>query len=191
MRLLITAALGIFLSFSSLAKQNLYSLDSELSALSFATTKLQYVIEPASITGLTGGTDQSGKLKIEVPIANLDTGVPIRNERLNKLFFTSEVFPTAIVEASIPGGILDKSLVVTQQTIPAKVTLFGNSQDIQFKVNIVKTNDVLAVSTVAPVIVRGSGFGIPADNLAALAQTVGGISISDAVPVTFSLILKK
>lgn len=170
---------------------NLFNIDEEMSAVSFATTKLQYVIEPASITGLTGGIDASGKFNLDIPIANIQTGVPIRNERLNKLFFDSQSFPSAKVSVDIPADVLLAQSSVAQQELPAKVTLFGKSIDIKFKVNIVKTTDVIAVSTVAPVIVRGSSFGIPTENLAALAATVGGIPISDAVPVSFSLILKK
>lgn len=186
----VSLLIALFASHPVLADKH-FKVDEQVSSVSFATTKLQYVIEPASITGLTGEIDDSGTFNLEIPIANIQTGVAIRNERLNKLFFNSKAFPSAKVSVNIPAAVLSADLSVTQQELPATVTLFGKSRDIKFNVNIVKASDVISVSTVAPVIVRGSSFGIPTDNLAALAKTVGGIPISDTVPVSFSLVLTR
>lgn len=182
----------LLLTIASMANANMqFKLDSELSSVAFTTTKLQYVIEPARFDSLSGRIDEQGILNVAIGLASVKTGVDIRNQRLSKLFFNTEDFPQAQVTASVPENVLASENLVSQQQIPAKVTLFGNTQELRFSVNVVKTPEIIAISTVTPVMVRGSAFGIPTDNLTRLAKTVGGIPISDTVPVTFSLILRK
>lgn len=181
----------LLLVLSAGTKAGEYQLDQETSAVSFATVKLQYVIEPASIGALKGKIDDSGKLNIEIPIANIETGIGIRNQRLNQLFFQSDLFPSVQVSAQIPNSLLVSDLLIQQVAIPAKVTLFGQTQEFEFTVNVVKAAEVLSVATVKPVIIRASQFGIPAKNLSELAKTVGQIPIADTVPVNFSLVFAK
>lgn len=189
--LLLLALSALTLSASVFASPNTFKLNSDLSTLSFATIKLQYVVEPAKITQLSGNIDKDGKVTIDVPIAKLDTGVGIRNERLNKLFFNSDVFPKATVTAQLPSSVLSSDVLVEQMTLPASVTLFGKEQALSFTVNILKSGNNIAVSTVSPTMINAAQFGIPSENLSALAQTVGGIPIANSVPVSFSLILSK
>jgi hypothetical protein len=47
------------------------------------------------------------------------------------------------------------------------------------------------VSSLSPVIVGASDFGIPTENLTNLAATVGGIKISDRVPLNLTLTFKE
>lgn len=171
-----------------LSKAAQFELNREISRVSFATVKLQYVIEPATISSLTGSISEAGQLTLDIPISGIDTGIGIRNERLNKLFFQSDLFPSAKVSAEISNSLLASDIVIQQLTVPAKVTLFGHTQELEFSVNVVKSGKVLSVASTQPVIIRASEFGIPAKNLTELAKTVGQIPISDTVPVNFSLI---
>ncbi len=176
---------------SGVSKAAEYQINQNISTVSFATVKLEYVIEPALIGGLSGKISNSGQLHIEIPIANIETGIGIRNERLNRLFFQSDLFPSVGVSAQIPNALLTSELVVQQLTMPAKVSLFGQTQEFTFLVNVVKNGDTLSVASAKPVIVSASQFAIPANNLTELAKTVGQIPISATVPVSFSLIFSK
>ncbi|MEM0910407.1 MAG: YceI family protein [Pseudomonadota bacterium] len=167
-----------------------YHLDSEHSSVSFATIKLSYVVEPAYIDSLTGQIDKNGNLNIDIPIEDIETGVSIRNERLNKLYFLSDLFPNATVKAKLPTDLFNAETQITQRTIPVIVGILGNEAEISFKVNVVKHSDTITVSTVSPTVVEAASFGVPPENMEALAKTVGGISISDKVPVSFSLIFQ-
>ena len=167
-----------------------FTVDEKLSTVSFATIKLQYVVEPAIISDLSGSVSSSGDVLIQIPLNSISTGIQIRNERLNALFFNSSQFPTITVNAKLPSNIVRASNIATQVTLPADVTLFGQTQTVNFTVNIVKAGKLMSVSSSTPTIVNASSFGIPTDNLTALAATVGGIPISDKVPVSISLILK-
>ena len=188
MKFLVFAAAMLISTFSFASTQVQYSLDSEVSAVSFATIKLQYVVESAVIDRLSGNIDHAGKASVTIPIANIQTGIGIRNQRLNTLFFDSEAYPNAAVSVQLPDSIFAEEFVTKQLDLGALVSLFGTEKTVSFKVNVIKTEDVLVVSTVQHTIVSGNTFGIPSDNLVALAKTVGGIAISDTVPVSFSLV---
>ena len=49
------------------------------------------MVKPATIRGLTSSLDEGGKFEVKVPVANVDTGMSNRNDRLNSLFFNSAI----------------------------------------------------------------------------------------------------
>lgn len=185
-----TALSGLILLACSLTSQaRNYAIDSKLSRVSFATIKLQYVVEPATIDGIHGELNEAGEVRISIPLQNISTGIDIRNQRLNTLFFNSVSFPEVTVSAKLPPRVLQNTTHMEQISLAADVTLSGTTRTLPFVVNLVKTEQFITVSTATPAIIDGSTFGIPLESLSALAATVGGIPISNKVPVTFSLIM--
>lgn len=177
---------------SSLAQaSNHYQVDESVSTISFATIKKQYIVEPAVINKVSGQIDHQGNLSLSANISELSTGVDIRDQRLNAMFFKSDLFPTVDVKAAIPADILKADKLIQQRTLSATVTLLGNSKDLEFVVNIVKAGDTLTVSTAKPVTISAAAFNIAADSVNAISTLMGGIGISDSVPVSFSLVLAK
>lgn len=170
---------------------NKYTVDSDASSISFATIKKSYIVEPATLGGIKGNVDETGHFSITVPFSSLSTGIPIRDERLNDLFFETKNFPMLSVEGTVSMSDLDKSNALLQQAIPAKVTLFGNTQDVTLNMNIIKSEDDIFAFTYKPVIINGATFGIPEENLKKVAETVGNIAISDTVPVNVNLIFRE
>ncbi|MDD1779797.1 YceI family protein [Enterovibrio sp. ZSDZ35] len=168
-----------------------YTIVSDASSISFATIKKTYVVEPATLSGVEGQVDANGSFRITAPISSVSTGIPIRNQRLNELFFDSKKFPTLTVEGQVDMAGLDKNGTMLQQSIPAKVTLFGNTKDITLDMNIIKTDDSIFAFTYKPVIISGATFGIPEQNLKDVSATVGNIDISSTVPVSVSLVFKE
>lgn len=47
------------------------------------------------------------------------------------------------------------------------------------------------VSSASTIIVNGADFGISTDNLNKLSATVGGLAISDKIPLSFNLLFDK
>jgi len=179
--------LSLFSSFSFSSER--FILESDISSLSFATIKKQYIVEPASITKLSGSIDEIGSFEISADLKNIDTGVAIRDVRLNDLFFESSKFPLVKVTGKIVWPLLNEGS--SKITIPTEVTLFGKTKSINFPLIILKTNDTIMASSSIPVIITASDFGIPSDNLVRLADTVGGIKISEQVPVSINITFKK
>ena len=108
---------------------------------------------------------------------------------MNDVFFESAKFPDVNVSGKVNWGEFDEGS--HKLIIPAQVTLFGNTKSIDFPVVVLKTDDIVMVSSSAPVIISASDFGIPSGNLTKLSALVGGIKISDKVPLTLSLTFKK
>ncbi|GAL12101.1 hypothetical protein JCM19233_3091 [Vibrio astriarenae] len=166
-----------------------YQVNTDLSSVSFATIKNQYIVEPSVINTLSGNLDETGSFNILVDLKGLRTGIPIRDTRLNELFFDTVSFPSIEVK-----GKVDIDLVEAEPQkldIPVDVTMYGNTKTLLFPVIVFKQENTMMISSYLPVIVKASDFNIPSDNLTKLAATVGGISISDSVPINLSLIFKK
>lgn len=166
-----------------------YALDTDLSSVSFATIKKQYIVEPANISHLSGTLDDKGDFDIAIDVSSVDTGVQIRDSRLNEILFKSAIHPKVKVKGKVDlANLKDGSF---KMTIPVDVEFWGHTKVVEFPVVILKSNDYLMVSSSSPVVLSISDIGIPDSNLIELASKAGGISISDRVPVTISLMFKK
>lgn len=97
-------ALSAFTAHSAFASD--YVLDSSLSSISFATIKKQFVVEPASINTLSGQLKDNGQFQISVDLKGISTGVPIRDTRLNEIFFDSMTYPTVSITGSVDASTL-------------------------------------------------------------------------------------
>lgn len=183
----LSIVLALF-SGASLAADN-YILDSKLSSVSFATIKNQFVVEPATIDTLTGTLNSEGHFNVSVDLNSIETGIPIRNTRLNEIFFESAKHAPVRVVGKVDWTTLNEGS--HKLNVPADVVLFGKTKSVEFPVVIHNTSDAVMVSSNAPVIIGASDFGIPTENLTNLAATVGGIKISDRVPLTLNLTFKK
>ena len=166
-----------------------YTLDSNFSSVSFATIKNQFVVEPAIIDTLSGTLDNNGKFDVVIDLTSVETGIPIRNTRLNEIFFESAKHAPVKVVGQVDWSALGEGS--HKVIVPAEVTLFGKSKSVEFPVVVLNAGNTVMVSSSAPVIIGASDFGIPTKNLTNLAATVGGIKISDRVPLTLNLTFKK
>ncbi|TFH90141.1 YceI family protein [Vibrio ouci] len=176
------------LSSASFSADN-YTIDSNYSSVSFATIKKQYIVEPATINTLSGTLDSSGEFNVSIDLNGIDTGVEIRNTRLNEIFFESAKHPPVTVTGKVDWSSLGEGS--HKMKVPTEVTLFGNTKSIEFSVVILNAGDTVMVSSSVPVIIGAADFGIPSKNLTELAATVGDIGISDRVPLTLNLTFKK
>lgn len=166
-----------------------YTLDSNFSSVSFATIKNQFVVEPAIIDTLSGTLDNNGKFDVVIDLNSVETGIPIRNTRLNEIFFESAKHAPVKVVGKVDWSALGEGS--HKVIVPAEVTLFGKTKSVEFPVVVLNAGNTVMVSSSAPVIIGASDFGIPTENLTNLAATVGGIKISDRVPLTLNLTFKK
>ncbi|MEC7308075.1 YceI family protein [Vibrio crassostreae] len=183
----LSIALALFSS-ASFSSDN-YILDSNLSSVGFATIKGQFIVEPATINSISGMLDSNGQFNLSINLKGIETGIPIRNTRLNEIFFESARHSPAKVAGKVDLPLLKEGS--HKIDVPAEITLFGKTKLIKFPVVILNTDDTVMVSSSAPVVIAASDFGIPSSNLTALAATVGGINISDRVPLTLNLTFKK
>ena len=62
------------------------SIVPELSSISFVTIKKQYIIESVVVDNIQGQYS-NGMFDISINFNNIKTNIPIRNSRINELFF--------------------------------------------------------------------------------------------------------
>lgn len=165
-----------------------WSLDGNQSTLNFVSVKKGAVGEVHHFNGLKGSIDD-GQAKISVDLSSVETGVAIRNERMQSMLFDVSHFATATITADIsrlkvaalkPGETLSADL-------PLTLDLHGMRKDMHADVTVVALDDgSLLVSSRAPVIVKAADFGLDA-GIEALREVAKLPSIATAVPVTFQL----
>lgn len=167
---------------------SLYTLNPALSQLNLVTIKKQYVLEVAEIENLSGVITADGKVAIIAPINGINTGIPIRNTRLNDLFFESIKFPNIKIAADLKDYKSNESQSIERRSIGFDIELYGKTKHINTEVFISTSNNQLLVSSIAPIIISSDDFDIPVINLINLAKAVGGIPISNTVPVSFNIV---
>jgi polyisoprenoid-binding protein YceI len=168
-----------------------YIVDNDNSSVNFSVTKKQYIVEPAVFHGLEGSIDAKGNATISIDINSVDSSNPIRDNRLIEMFFQAEFFPEAIISAQIGSDILNSDQQLQQASIPATLELYETKREITLDVMIVKVGNDLVVTSLKPIIVNAKQFNIPTENLNALSKVCGGITISDIVPVNFTVTFRK
>ncbi|MBS7714588.1 YceI family protein, partial [Vibrio cholerae] len=76
-------------------------LDNESSRLSFVTTKNTEVAEVQRFLVLHGKVDAKGAAQLEVELESINSGIPLRDERMRRELFEIKTFPEAQISAQI------------------------------------------------------------------------------------------
>ncbi len=169
------------------------SLDSEKSSLSFISYKVITggeisVGERHTISGLAGSVSDDGKAMVTVPLANVETGIPIRNERLVKFLFEADKYPNAIVEADVSDDMMSMGTHLTNLDI--SLTLHGKTQSLNVPVIVASTDSGVIVTAAEPIMLDAAGYDLVA-GIGKLAELAKLLHIPTTVPVSFSLVFSK
>lgn len=170
-----------------------WTIDNEHSRLSFVSTKANTVAEVHHFGELEGWLGSDGRFRLTILLASVETGIPIRNERMRELFFDTAEFPTAGLTASLDMTPL-LSLEVGDQTsvvAEAQLKLLGNSTDLTIEAVVARLDaSTLLVNSAQPIVVDADTLGL-AQGVEQLREIAGLPSISPAVPVSFRLTLRE
>jgi polyisoprenoid-binding protein YceI len=158
------------------------------SSLNFISTKNVKVSEIHHFSNLDGSLTSDGKLSVNIDLSSVETGIDIRNSRMREKLFMVESFPKATLTATLPKEIVAFTKGQSGTfTIPAKLSILGQQNDVQVKVQVTKTDHNRFVATSAqPVMITAGDFGLQ-DGIDWLQNVAGLSSISPNVPVTFNL----
>ncbi|MCX4066326.1 YceI family protein [Pseudomonas sp. S1Bt30] len=165
-------------------------LDNESSRLSFVTTKNTEIADVHRFLVLHGKVDDKGAAQVQVELESVNSGVPLRDERMRNQLFEIKTFPEALISAQInlqpindlaPGAQLELRL-------PLSVTLHGKTQAYSAELLATRLDDRrFQVVTLEPVVLHAEDFDL-APGVAALRKAAGLKSISLSVPVGAVLI---
>lgn len=161
-------------------------LDSADSTLHFVSIKKGHVADVHALKTLSGELNPEGEGKLSIDLNSLDSGIEIRDQRMRDLLFEVGKFAKATVTLNLQ----ETSIKPGMQTIKALLDLHGKQQEISANVMVIETAERLYVHTTAPVILNAEDFDLAA-GITTLREIAGLDSISNAVPVTFSLSFQK
>ena len=186
----IVSALLASLPLSALGDWKLVSGESDIA---FATIKNSAVVESHTFERFSGEVTLSGAANIRVDLASVETRIPIRNERMGTLLFNIDQFPSLDISSKLDVKSLAnmEEGASTHLEVPAKINLHGTEANILLPLVLTRLSSKrFQVVTTKPVIAYASQFGLTkgVEALRLIAQLV---TITPAVPVTFSLIFEQ
>ena len=168
--------------------QESWALDNEGSSLTFVTTKLDHVPEALTFKELSGTLQSNGAANLSIAVDSLDALFEIRDDRMKEYLFKMVDFPSISVSTQIDMDAVKAISAGETATMEIETTLSILGVDHQVPAEVLVTNigDGLIVSTKKPVLLNAAPLGLE-EGVAKLSELAGGIQISQAVPVSFSL----
>lgn len=171
------------------ANANWY-LDGESSRLSFISTKNPNISEVQRFLVLHGKVDPKGLAQVQVELESVNSGVPLRDERMRKELFEIQTFPEALITTQIdlrpindlaPGAQLELRL-------PLTVDLHGKQHTYNAELLATRLDDRrFQVVTLEPLVINAEDFDL-APGLERLRKLADVSAISLSVPVGAVLI---
>lgn len=168
-----------------------WSLQNNQSSVHFISTKKQNIDEIHHFKQLSAELSDSGKFKLSIDLASVETGIEIRNTRMREQLFKVGTFPTADVTAQLSKKIMQlKAGQSIQAEVAAELTLMETSMPLTLHMQISKTtgNEYVATS-IQPILISATKFGLQ-QGVETLQKLAGLPSIGLTVPVSFNLLLK-
>ena len=169
------------------------TLDSERSSVSLISYKVlagaaASIGERHSFSNLAGTVGEDGKAVVTVPLDTIETGIPIRNERLTQFVFETDKYPAATITADVP----DAAMAAGTHMMDLDVTLsfHGKEQMLTIPVLVVSTELQVFVSATQPAMLDANAYDLGA-GIGKLAELAKLLHIPTTIPVSFSLVFNK
>jgi polyisoprenoid-binding protein YceI len=188
MKKLLIATVGLASTlFAVLPAQADWVVD-EASRIGFVSIKNNVVGENNAFERVSGRISGAGAVAVNIDLTSVETGVGIRNERLQKMLFNVASFPKATVSAQLTQDQLNalESGGSAAAPVLVAVTLHGNTVSKMADLAAARTGDTVRVTTTQPIVISASEFGLEA-GVAALQSIAGLNAISRSIPVTVDL----
>lgn len=180
----------LLLTGAALSARADWYLDGESSRLSFVSTKNANVSEVQRFLVLHGKVEPEGLAQVEVELESINSGIPLRDERMRKELFQIDRFADALITTKIdlrpindlaPGAQLELRL-------PLTVDLHGKQHEYNAQLLATRLDDRrFQVVTLEPLVINAEDFDL-APGLEALRKMAGLSAISLSVPVSAVLI---
>lgn len=171
------------------AQANWY-LDGESSRLSFVSTKNANISEVQRFLVLHGKVDPKGLAEVEVELESINSGIPLRDERMRKELFQIQTFPEALITTQIDLRPINDlaSGAQLELRLPVTVNLHGKQHQYNAELLATRLDDRrFQVVTLEPLVISAEDFDL-APGLESLRKLAGLSAISLSVPVGAVLI---
>lgn len=179
--------LCLSLLLAAVSAQADWTLENESSQLNFVSTKASHIAETHTFNELSGAISDDGTAELVIDLASVNTGIGIRDQRMQTMLFDVVSFPDAQIRTRLDLSALEALSTPTTLIIDAQLSLAGQTTSVTGKVLVVPMGgNRVSVTTVTPIIVQAASLGL-ASGVEALREIAGLPSIGYSVPVTFSL----
>lgn len=176
---------------STLARD--WQLVTDSSELNFVTIKKSHVTESHTFDSLSGALSVMGTAHLTIDLGSLDTGIELRDERMESMLFEIATFPQATASIQFSETQLENLSVGASQTSDLTYTIdlhgFENDLSISTQVTCLSDNEVL-VKSAKPFVIDAAAFGLEG-GVEALREIAGLDSISPFALVDFTLVYEK
>ena len=162
-----------------------WTVNSDLSRLSFVSMKATHIAEVHRFSTFAGGLADSGAIDVEINLASLDTLIPIRNDRMLEFLFEAATYPTATISGQVDPAAIKalKSGEVAILAIEAMVTIKDSQIPITTEVLVSKHASRVVVASLQPIVLNTASLGL-SEGVEKLRELAGLPSISQSVPVS-------
>lgn len=186
----VLSGLALLLTFLSPNVWAQWDLSNEDSRLNFVTVKSVKIGEVHRFERLMGSISDTGQVTLNIDLNSVETNIGIRNERIKK-----DLFETADFLQATASGFININKVASLEigdsyieSVQLTLSFHGIANKITNEVRVTKLkNERLLVTSLLPLVINASNYGLTA-GIEKLRMLAGLPSISDAVPVTFSLV---
>lgn len=175
-----------FLSLSCFANWQVRGKDS---AITFVSTKQSHIREVHQIAGFDVLVEASKKVVVKLDLSSVESGIPIRNERMKTMLFDISNFRYATLAFDLPESLNDIN-TATRFNISAQLELKGKTSPVQLDMLVSPGDGQVTATLLKPVIVTAQQFGLE-KGVDALREIAGLTSIGYSVPVNATILLKK
>ena len=161
---------------------------SDSSSIGFVSIKNNSIGENNAFERVSGSISASGQVAVSVDLSSVETGVGIRNERLQKMLFEVVSFPMATIDAALTDSQIAALEAGGAQTesVGVSISLHGKTVNKTANLSVSASGGDVRVTTTQPIVITAQEFGLEA-GVAALQQIAGLNAISRSIPVTVDL----
>jgi polyisoprenoid-binding protein YceI len=157
---------------------------SESSRIYLVTTKKGHIAEVMNLPALSGQVS-NGQLTVQIDLSKIDSGIAVRDERMQKDLFETDKFKIATLTAAVPDSIWHNG----KHKIVMTLSLHGKTRDLPAEIWVSELdNGQRLISLIKPVVVKAEDFDL-AEGVDLLAKLASLLHISHSVPVTAELVL--
>ncbi|QIR16153.1 YceI family protein [Shewanella aestuarii] len=170
-----------------------WQVNNDQSIISFISVKKENIAEIHRFNNVDGKLTESGTFSLIIDLSSVNSGIEIRDERMQSLLFEVAQFPKLTLKAAVNPKLLESLVIGEMLTtqVDGEIELHGQKVTKTFDVVVAQLSaDKMLVTSLKPVIVQAQEFGLVA-GVEKLRDIAGLSSISLAVPVSFVVTLTK
>lgn len=140
-----------------------WTLNTEMSNLSFQSVKKQTVVESSGFATFSGAIDEAGQAEVTVLLDSVDTKIDLRNVRMRFLFFETFKYPEAKITARIDPALIADLGTVRRKQVPMQYTmdLHGVTKTNEATVTVtLLTDDMVSITPSTPISIPVADFNL-------------------------------